>query len=71
MMSALLSYDQLVNLWTVIKEISKRGLTDHRISSWQGWQNEYRTFEDDIELNVDEVRQLLDLSDDCGEAAKV
>jgi len=35
------------------------------ITLWQGWSDEYRTFDDDIELNVDEIRQLLDQVDEC------
>jgi len=25
-----------------------------------------RTSDDDVEVNIDEIRELLDLSDDCG-----
>ena len=36
----------------------------------QGWQSVDQTFDDDVEFNVEEIRQLLDQVDDCGEVAK-
>jgi hypothetical protein len=39
-------------------------------SIWQGWQFRKQTFEDDVEVNVEEIRQLLDMGDDCDEATK-
>ena len=39
------------------------------ISSWLGRQFWNQTFDDDVEVNIEDIRQLLDLSDDCGEDA--
>ena len=37
------------------------------IPIWLGRRFLFKTFVDDVEISVDEVRQLLDLSDDNGE----
>jgi hypothetical protein len=37
--------------------------------SWLGRWFIDQTFEDDVEGNIDEIRELLDLSQDCGEDA--
>jgi len=37
---------------------------DKTIITWQGWQDVNRTFEGDVEINVEEIRQLLD-EDHC------
>jgi len=36
------------------------------IIAWLGRQFWNQTFEDDIEVKIDEIRELLDLSEDCG-----
>jgi hypothetical protein len=41
---------------------------DRRINSWQGRQFRNQTFEDDVEVNVEELRELLDMGGDCDEA---
>jgi len=38
--------------------------------SWLGRQFWNQTFEDDVEVKLDEIRELLDLSDDCAENAR-
>jgi len=37
----------------------------NEIISWLGRQFRNQTFEDDVEVKIDEMRELLDLSDDC------
>jgi putative hydrolase of the HAD superfamily len=44
-------------------------LTNERIIAWLGRQFWNQTFEDDVEVKIDEIRELLDLSVDCGEAS--
>lgn len=39
-------------------------------SQWLGSEYLFQTFDDDFEVSVEEIRQLLDLDDDCGEAAE-
>jgi hypothetical protein len=39
------------------------------ISSWLGRQFWNQTFEDDVEVKIDEIRQLLDMDEDCDETA--
>jgi hypothetical protein len=37
---------------------------------WLGSEYLFQTFEDDFEVNVEEIRQLLDVDEDCDEAAE-
>ena len=46
------------------------GFAKPKIMSWLRRQVVIQTFEDDIEVNVEEIRQLLDQVDDCGEAVE-
>lgn len=39
----------------------------NEIITWLGRQFWNQTFENDVEVNIEEIRQLLDLSEDCGE----
>jgi hypothetical protein len=59
-----------------IKQPLKSGhKLENRIIAWgrnnnpsQGCQFRKQTFEDDVEVNMDEIRELLDMGDDCDEA---
>ena len=54
--------------------ISKRGLSQiHDVrghSPWLGSEYLFQTFKDDIEVNVEEIRQLFGMDGDCGENEK-
>lgn len=39
-------------------------------NSWLGRQFWNQTFEDVVEVKIEEIRQLLDMDEDCDEAAK-
>ena len=39
----------------------------NEIISWLGRQFRNQTFEDDVEVKIVAIRELLDLSEDCGE----
>jgi len=43
-------------------------LIKKNIISWLGRQVVIQSFGDDFEVNVEEIRQLLDQVEDCGEA---
>ena len=49
------------------RTITNRGLTKPN-NDWLGRQFWNQTFEDDVEAKIDEIRQLLDVSEDCDEA---
>jgi len=42
---------------------------DKTIITWQGWQVVNRTFEAEVEVNVEDIRQLLDEDDASDEEA--
>jgi hypothetical protein len=37
---------------------------------WLGRQFWNQTFDDDVEVNIEEIRELLDMDDDCYEAGE-
>ena len=45
-------------------------LTNILIISWLGRQFWSQTFEDDVEVNIDEIRELIDMDRDYDEATE-